>query len=319
MYPRQNYDVKVGQIYGTTYRIVTDKENTIMPEVNQEFQKITEQLSVFNKDSELNKINNAKVGKEIKISPTLASILMKSKEFYKKTDGNFDPSTGKLIDLWGFGVDDNKEPPTDEDIEKSLASIGMDKLEVNGNSIKKMHNDFHLNLSAIAKGYAVDRISTLLGYMGYENYLIEIGGEIYVKGNRKFMEHGWNVAIKNPITKDVLLPINISNIGIATSGDYEKFIEIDGNKFSHIINPKTGKPMSSNLASVSVFADDVMTADVYATAIMVMGKDAGLEFANKNEIMAIFITIENDTLKITKSNENSSFWNTEVKFLENKQ
>ncbi len=302
-------DIHTGEVFGTYYRITTDKENEIMPAIKQEFKIINDQLSVFTADSELNEINNARADEEVLVSPRLGYILKKSKELTEKTNGYFDPSTGKLVDLWGFGVDYNKNQPSEEEIAKAITNIGMDKLEIDGNKVKKATTDFYLNLSAIAKGYAVDRVSKLLKDMGYDNYLIDIGGEVFVRGDRKLFEQGWNIGIKDPSTKEIATIVNLSDIGVATSGDYEKFIEIEGNKYSHTINPKTGMPTSTDLASVTVFYDDTMTADAIATALMVMGVDKGLEFANENKIMAVFFVYENGVITQIKSNKTAQFWN----------
>lgn len=287
--------MKGGEVFGTYYRIITLGKNDIIPEIEAVFKEVNDKMSVFQADSEINKLNELRANVDMQISPELALILQVSKDIYTQSEGAFDPSLGTLIELWGFGVKDFKEEPSQAQIEDALLDVGMNKLELRGNIARKTRDNLRINLSAIAKGYAVDRVAQVLEENGYRNFLVDIGGEVYAKGNASIWGEKWTIAIQDPSQKaSGIIAFELDELAIATSGDYEKFIEKDGERYSHTINSKSGKPAKNKLASVSVFNKSAMLADAYATALLAMGEEKAVDFAKNNKIRAVFIIRDKD-------------------------
>lgn len=290
---KQNYQVLRGYVFGTYYviKVRTDapiKDFASM--VDTQFDKVNAHLSVFEPKSEVNLFNQSASFKNIQVSADLYQILEASQKIYIQSGGFFDPTVGPLIELWGFGVNKEHKVPDDAQIKKTLSSVGFNKIVLLPHSyVMKKSTNLNLNLSAIAKGYAVDLVAKALHEHGYQNFLIDIGGEIYAAGSRNIKEQGWNIGIAAPSESDYRnsFAVTISNMAVATSGNYRNFYYINGQKFAHTINPKTGAPVKHHLLSVSVFAPNCMLADAYATAIMAMGEKTGLDFAEKLQLPVI--------------------------------
>ncbi len=296
---KAEYQTLRGYIFGTYYVVKVRTSEPIKDfaaMVDAEFDKVNAHLSVFEKSSELNQLNLAKAFQKQKVSAELYLLLQASQQVYKQSNGMFDPTVGPLIELWGFGVNKEHKMPDDKQIQKTLAFVGLDKIELLPNQeVMKTQPNLRLNLSAIAKGYAVDMVAKSLLDKGYKDFLVDIGGEIYAAGARNEKEQGWNVGIAVPSEKEYenSFAVTISNMAVATSGNYRNFYYIDGKKYAHTINPKTGYPTSHNLLSVSVFAQNCMMADAYATALMSMGEKEGLIFAEKYAIPVIMFIGDN--------------------------
>ena len=305
---KTEYQTLRGYIFGTYYaiKVRTDKPiENFAKMVDAEFDKVNAHLSVFEKNSEINQLNQAKAFQKQKVSPELYLLLEASKKVYEQSGGMFDPTVGPLIELWGFGVNKEHRVPEDAKIKQTLVSVGFDKIELLPNyEVMKTAPNLTLNLSAIAKGYAVDNLAKALIAKGYTDFLVDIGGEIYAFGARNEKEQGWNIGIAVPAEKEYenSFAVVVYNMAVATSGNYRNFYYINGKKYAHTLNPKTGYPANSNLLSVSVFADNCMMADAYATAIMSMGEKEGLIFAEKNQIPVIlFVGDKPETAKIIYS------------------
>lgn len=288
-----HYQIIKGEIYGTYYniKINTDtKNNNLKEEIKTKLQEIDNIMSVFNEKSEISKLNKTPANKAVKLSKDLAKVLKASKYVSKQSNGWFDPTIGNLINLWGFGTTRAKIP-SDEQIKKVLQSTGFDKFKFNKNytEISKTKKDAYINLSAIAKGFAVDEIALLLDEQGYENYIVDIGGEVKTKGYRSKNKEAWHVAINTPKenSNENIMVMSLSNISVATSGNYRNYYKKGNKTYAHTISPKTGKPVETDILSVSVFHNSCMYADAYATAINALGVDKGLDFANKHNIKAI--------------------------------
>ena len=290
---KAEYQTLRGYIFGTYYVVkvrTSDPIKDFSAMVDAEFNKINAHLSVFEKNSELNRFNLTTAYQKQKVSTELYLLLEASQQVYQQSNGMFDPTVGPLIELWGFGVNKEHKVPDNEQIQKTLASVGFDKIKLLPNQeLMKTQTYLTLNLSAIAKGYAVDMVAKALFDKGYKDFLVDIGGEIYAAGARNEKEQGWNVGIAVPAEKEYenSFAVTISNMAVATSGNYRNFYYINGKKYAHTINPKTGYPVRHNLLSVSVFAPDCMMADAYATALMSMGEKEGLAFAEKYDVPAI--------------------------------
>jgi thiamine biosynthesis lipoprotein len=268
---------------GTTYSTTTNK-HIDKQLIENELTKINNIFSNWIPNSEIEKINNLGANQEIKISDDLSFLLQKSYDIYHKTNGFFDVSIGNLIDIWGFGTRKIKNKPNANQINLALKNSGFDKLRFFNNDLVKLQ-DIELNFSAIAKGYAVDKIAELLQQQSITDFVVEIGGEVRVSGTK-------NIGIERmnkPPFKVVL-----DNEAIATSGDYRNYQIFNDKKFIHILNPKTGYPTNSNLISVSVIAKDCTTADAFATALLAMGKEKAEQLINKYQLKSVVIDNKNN-------------------------
>jgi thiamine biosynthesis lipoprotein len=265
------------------------------------------QMSTYIENSELSKFNRFNGTDWFEVSEDLASVIAHSLLISEKSGGAFDITVGPLVNLWGFGpVERNGSyVPNEEEIKQARQSVGFKKLSVKQSptSIKKAIVTLYGDLSAIAKGFAVDRISEYLDSAGITDYLVEIGGEIRTQGKNHLGEP-WQVGIS---TSDgslgVQKVVSLEGMSIATSGDYRNYFEKDGVRYSHTIDPRTGKPITHPLASVTVVHDSCMSADALATAIMVLGPDEGFSFALR-ENLSIFMIIKEEgtfTEKMTPS------------------
>ena len=291
-----------GQTMGTFYniKIRTDKninQSELKQKIEQELAKINQQMSVFIKDSEINKINALPPQNKISLSTEMGIVLRSAQKIYNQTQGAFDPTVEPLIELWGFGKERNKPIPSNEEIRQALSKVGLKyiKINTNGTELIKQKQDLSLNLSAIAKGYGTDVVARLLEKKGIQNYMVEIGGEIAVKGISPSKKR-WRIGVNKPTddstntNNEIQTILNISDIAMATSGNYRNFYYKDGKKYAHTIDPKTGYPVQHSILSSTVLAKDCATADAYATAFMVLGLEKAKLILDKHpEIQAYFI------------------------------
>ena len=292
-----HYQIIKGEIFNTTYNIkikTNIKNKNIKDKIKEKLQAVNSSMSVFETTSEISKINSSKSQQKNKLSKELGSVFKAANIIYLQSNGRFDPSLEPLIELWGFGKNKNKIIPTDREINKVKKNIGMNKVKFTSNYqyLTKLNSNIKFNLSAIAKGYAVDEIANLLESEGYHDYLIEIGGEIKAKGNRSDNEIGWNIGINKPTpeTSENIMIVSLSNLSVATSGNYRNFYLKDGKIYNHTISSETGKPVLNDVLSVSVFHNSCMYADAYATAIMTMDSKQGINFANKHNLKVIIFS-----------------------------
>lgn len=299
-----------GSTMGTSYHITLMNApydiNTIdlQQDIDIELAGLVQTFSHYEENSELSRLNQAPLKQWHQVSPELLEVLNTAKNISELSGGAFDVTAGKLLQLWGFGrATGNDEIPDDNAITSALDDIGYIYLEINHNSASvKKNRDIIIDLSAIAKGYAVDRIAELLNKRRIENYMVEIGGEVRARGlNPKHKP--WRLGVINPdlLNSDntasgatPLAAVNIQDSAVATSGDYFNYFEKDGVRYSHTLNPKTGKPITHNLASITVIADTVMYADAWATALNVLGYEAGNRLAESQGIKAYFVWREID-------------------------
>lgn len=298
------YQVMVGQTMGTYYsiKVKTGDENKLLHKnIKEELEKINQHMSVFDNNSEISLINREAADKWIPLSEEMQKVLKNAYQTYRKSNGAFDPTIGKLIDLWGFGTIRPKRYPSEEDIAAVMAVSGFDKIIFSPDftKLKKKNDDVTLNLSAIAKGYGVDRIADLLKQMGYNDFVVEIGGEVSASGQKSDKINGWKVGIVKPVdnyTENAHV-VTLKDSSIATSGDYRNFVYIDDKKFSHTISPKTGYPAENNLISVTIFHKQCMEADALTTAMMAMGEKKAIDFANRYNLATIlFVRNDDDTI-----------------------
>jgi thiamine biosynthesis lipoprotein len=247
----------------------------------------------------LSQLNRAPVDEWIDVSSELYAMLKQSEEIYQQTDGYFDPGIGRLIDLWGFGASGGRtDVPKRVQIEKAFENSSIKYLLMEDGLVKKTRN-IHLNLSAIAKGYAVDEIARLIKMSGINNFLVEIGGEVIASGSNKGDD--WVIGVERPDNKKPI-PIVLKDASIASSGNYRNYFIWEGKKYMHIFNPTTGLPANNDLSSVSVIHPQSAMSDAYATAMMAMGSKKAIEIANKLKLSALLITNKEDNNQIIKIN-----------------
>lgn len=286
--------VVTGATMGTSYRLALncDLHLDLAKQVAESaFNGVDASMSTYRQDSELMRLNKSPIMAWQQVSEEFAEVIQAALEIGLESKGAFDPTIGALVRLWGFGGGEMPQtiPPSHE-IDRLLAQSGLTQLEVTADQkMVRRHSDFLLDLSAIAKGYAVDRAIRALEAHGCHDLLLEVGGEVGVRGHRPDGT-AWTVGIESPRRSSaVVRSLQLVNEAIATSGDYRNRVRIEGHVYSHTISPKTGRPVGHGLASVSVIASSVMRADALATALSVMGPEAGLAFARQRDLEAFFI------------------------------
>jgi len=297
-----------GRTMGTTYQVkVTNAEiseeqyveirsriDTILKEVNL-------QMSTWDPKSEISLFNQSKQTSPYKVSIPFYDVIKKSLDIYHMSDGAFDITVAPLVNLWGFGAGQSAENlPNVDLISATMKKVGSDKLLIPEECvIQKTIPDLQLDLSAIAKGYGVDVVTDLVRSYGFKNYMVEIGGEVVVSGINASGDL-WKIGIDRP--QPASLPgqrlesiLAIQNVAVATSGDYRNYYVREGQLYSHTINPKTGKPVTHNLASVTVITKSCVDADGLATATMVLGPENGLDWIERMpDVEALLIIRESE-------------------------
>lgn len=269
-------------VYGTYYSIKYESPDgtDLQQEINAEFKKYNLIFSHYEKESTISKINN---NEDVEPEPEFISCFEKAMTVSEITNGAFDITAGPLVNAWGFGPEDRKNM-TQEKVDSLLRITGFEKIKLVEGKILKDFPEMKLDMSAIAKGYTCDLIGNFLGEKGCENYMVDIGGEVVAKGKNdrgKVWTIGIREPIEDPFINDLNAVLQLPDMAMATSGNYMNFYEEDGKKFAHTIDPKTGYPVQHSLLSATVLANDCMTADAFATAFMVLGKDLGIETARQ--------------------------------------
>lgn len=297
---RQQVEAYAGATMGTSYHVTVignDIPGDLAASIQAVLDDIDGQMSTYKPDSQLMQLNRAPLGQPFPISRQLMAVLLLSEDIYRQTQGAFDPSVGPLVDLWGFGPSYHEDQqPSQDNIDQLRKRLGFDGLALNESALTATRQkDISMDLSAVAKGYAADRVAELLKAEGFSRYMVEIGGEMVLAGvNAKGIP--WQIAIEKPVSeaREVEQIVSVSDVGVATSGDYRNYFEHNGQRFSHTIDPRTGYPIRHNLASVTVVADTSGRADALATAFMVMGTEAALDYAEKHAIAILTLTKAGD-------------------------
>jgi thiamine biosynthesis lipoprotein len=296
-----------GVAQGTTYHIkfvvpakAVDAER-LQADVEQLLGEIDRQMSTYRPDSEISQFNRAPAGKWFAVSKATTEVAAAARSISEKTSGAMDVTVGPLVRLWHFGppqknADKSKpkfEPPSDEQLSAARKRVGYKLLDVRlaPPALRKQIDGLEVDLSSIASGYTIDHLAELLLARGITNSMVELGGEVRASGKR---EDGtpWRIAIERPIIdKDEMqAAMPLVNASLATAGGTHKFFEFGGRRYSHIIDPATGRPVEHALASVTVAADICIDADGWDTPLLVLGPERGFECAEKNGIAALFIS-----------------------------
>ena len=288
-----------GVTMGTIYDIKINSTDALQTQdkikigVAEILDHIDKSMSTYNPDSEISVINKNTTTDWQPVSDDLYRVLKDALQISKITDGAFDVTVGPLVNLWGFGPEKKQKTiPSDADIRSRLADTGYLNLELRSapKSVSKKLSGLYIDLSGIAKGYGVDKVAEFLESSGFLNYMVDIGGEIRARGiNAK--KKPWNIGIEKPIAgqQSVQRAVSLRDTAMATSGDYRNFFEINGVRYSHTIDPKTGRPVTHNLVSVTVLDRTTTTADALATGLLVLGPAHAAELAEKYHIAAYFI------------------------------
>jgi len=293
-----------GETMGTSYTVkivalpAELKPERIGAEIAAILEKINGQMSTYLDDSELSLFNRSQETNWIDASQALAGVLQQAQHISAMTNGAFDVTVGPLVNLWGFGTSlGDNQVPSEQDIREASNRVGYTGLQVRSSppTIRKSRPDLYVDLSAIAKGHAVDVVAEYLQALGIDNYMVEIGGEIQAKG-RNPRGTWWRIAIEKPSTgsRSLHTIVELNGVGIATSGDYRNYFETEGRRYSHTIDPVSGRPVTHKLASVTVANPSTMQADAMATALMVLGPEAGYRFAEEHQLAAFFIVKSED-------------------------
>ncbi|TFH90709.1 FAD:protein FMN transferase [Vibrio ouci] len=294
-----------GPTMGTTYNIKyiaaegQPSPQELQVEVDRLLEEVNDQMSTYRKDSELSRFNQSESLESFEVSPQTATVVKEAIRLNGLTLGALDVTVGPLVNLWGFGPEARPEVvPTDAELSERKAMTGIQHLTADGNTLKKDIPNLYVDLSTIAKGWGVDVVADYIQAQGILNYMVEVGGEMRLKGlNREGV--AWRIAIEKPSVEERSIQeiIEPGDMAVATSGDYRNYFERDGVRYSHIINPATGKPINHKVVSVTVLDASSMTADGLATGLMVLGEEQGMKIAEQNNIPVFMIVKTQDGFK----------------------
>jgi thiamine biosynthesis lipoprotein len=296
------YQHRDGFIFGTVYSVTysNPESKDLSAAITRALDDVNNSLSMFNKQSTIAKVNNNEV---VQLDSLFLTVWNVGQEVSRSTDGAFDMTVAPLVDLWGFGLK-NREIVTDAEVDSLRQYVGYDLVQLEDGLLRKTYPQMRIDAGAIAKGYACDVVADTLEAYGCTDFCIEIGGELVVKGlNSKGVN--WHIAINKPVedstcvNSEIQEVVELTNCGMATSGNYRNYYELDGKRYSHTIDPRSGYPVRHNLLSATIVAPDCMTADAWATACMVAGLDKAKEWIEANDDLKGYLIYEENGKMIT--------------------
>jgi len=299
-----------GKTMGTTYQVTVvtrhpSRQAALKEAIENRLFEINRSMSTYLEESEISRFNGLKkIGAPFCPSRDFFSVMMQSRRLYSLTEGAWDPTVGPLVELWGFGRKPGKRAiPLSDKIVQMKQAVGFNKITLTPEGcLRKTHAALRVDLASIAKGYGVDAVAAILPKQGYQNFLVEIGGEVFVKGIRKDGKP-WRIGINTPLKTASYnsiyqaVPLK-SGRAMATSGTYRIFFEQNGKTYSHILDPRTGYPVQNGVVSVSVIADSCTVADGLATALMVLGRQEGLALVERLPSVECLIVVQDDEGKL---------------------
>ncbi len=295
--------VFTGTTMGTTYTVKVVAG--VLPESEREglqdriaatLDEVDATMSTYREDSELSRFNRHPAGVAFEASPAMRAILETAREVHQRSGGAFDPTVGPLVDLWGFGPSRDPEAvPSNERVEELRLLVGFDRIDLE--TLTKPEAGVAIDLSAIAKGFAVDRVAERIAALGFPSFMVEVGGEVRTAGRNRH-DKPWRIAIEKPQNtgRSLQRVVSLSGLALATSGDYRNFYEIEGVRYSHTLDPRSGRPVEHSLASASVVDPSCAVADAWATALMVLGPEPAYEMAVSESLAALLLTYRGDGL-----------------------
>jgi thiamine biosynthesis lipoprotein len=262
-------------------------------EIEGSLAQVEQMMSTFMSDSEISRFNDSATTEWQEVSAEFCSSVEKAQVLSMLTGGAFDITVGPLVNLWGFGPGELvDEPPADETVSAILQMVGHQHLQTDCSrpALRKDIAELVLDMSAFGKGYAADRIADWLEVAGFDDYLVEVGGELRLGGHNASGKM-WAIGIETPVAdrRQPHMIIRLTDTAVATSGDYRNFFEADGERYSHTIDTRTGKPVTHSLASVTVIDNDGYRADALATALLVLGPEKGMELATREDLAVLFL------------------------------
>lgn len=307
-----------GETMGTTYNVTLVAEegrtldldrDSMQRDLDELLAEVNQQMSTYIDDSELMRFNRSEVGEWQRLSGPLAEVLSVSQSISERSDGAFDITVAPLVDLWGFGPEGEPEKtPDDDQLRRAMADVGYEHLQIEDDRARRMRA-IHLDLSGIAKGFGVDQLAEFLESRGYQHYLVEIGGEVRLSGESPRGDR-WRIGIEQPaaLREGARKAIALTDIAMATSGDYRNYYERDGQRYSHTIDPRTGRPIQHKLVSVTVMAKTSAEADAWATALNVLGAQEGMRIAEREKLAVYMIVKEGEALVDRHSEAFEPYW-----------
>lgn len=292
-----------GSAMGTSYTIAAvdhdgrvDKA-ALEAAVAQTLARVNAQMSNWDQTSEVSRFNATRSTAPIAVSTELAEVVGTAVDVSRASEGQFDISLGPVIEAWGFGATGGflgSEPSATKLAAARNAAGQTETLVVGESFLQKQKPETEIYLSSIGKGFGVDQLARTVASFGLEDFMVEIGGDLYLSGNNNDGK-AWQIGIESPdaASRQAFEIAKVSNMGMATSGDYRNYFEQDGQRFSHILDAKTGRPVTHKTASVTVLAENAMLADAWATAMLALGSERGLKIANERDLAVMFIDRQN--------------------------
>ena len=291
-----------GEAQGSTYHIkyIAERDENLKPAIDSILEVIDLSMSTYRSDSAISKINQGDT--TVVVDEHFRKVFEASQQIWQESEGLFDPTVGVLVNAWGFGKQKISEAdlPTDKNIDSLRKYVGFDKVALTEkNLIKKRYTEILFDFNAIAQGYTSDVVANYLSTRGIKNYIVEIAGEMYLKGKNTVEDKSWTIGVENPLKplddRDLVATIQFTNQGLATSGNYRKvWTDSNGRKYVHSINPLTGRATQSDVLSATVVAPSTMLADGYATMFMVMGLAKSKAFLEKHPDLAVLLVYSDD-------------------------
>ena len=288
---KPTYRTQQGKIFGTVYTVTYEHNADLQAEIMAAMQAVDNSLSPFNKQSIITHVNN---NDSVCVNELFTEVFHTARQIYSESHGAFDPTVAPLVNAWGFGFKKGMDVSSST-IDSLLQLVGFDRITLDNSRVTKADERIMLDFSAIAKGYGSDRVAHVLDSCGVKNYMVEIGGEVVVKGHNK-NGNPWGIGITKPVddslsvNQDLQTVLRLTDCAIATSGNYRNFYYKDGVKYAHTIDPRSGYPVQHSLLSATVIADNCMRADALATAFMVLGVDSAMAYCERHpEIDGYFI------------------------------
>lgn len=288
-----------GGIFGSFYQVtiadsLTQGEARALEEgILEVLEAVDISMSIYIEDSELSAFNQSPLDEWQPLSDDLVEVLAISQAVAEKSDGAFDVTMGGLVNLWSFGSEARpREVPDEAVLAERLAVVGFDAVELDSSELQARRlRDVSVDLGGVAKGHATDRVAAYLDREGIEHYLVNLGGDLIARGYRDRDAEAWRIGIEAPLDdrQEAQYVLPIRDVSLATSGDYRNYFEEDGQRFSHTLDPRSGQPISHSLASVSVLHPSNAWADAWATALLVLGDEAGMALAREQDLKVLMI------------------------------